>query len=160
MDKKEQCSQNTDKEIWRKGDYYSPNILVTKDGGITICVGGSCITKPVEEWHKLALSSKFSKNEEVKTLSVEEIFTIMDKSWLESKGQNRDERFKDVASALYPHLPRFTGAQIDAALPKKKESHWIQTGQGSYDENADYNKGIDDCRQALLKLREVEQNGE
>jgi hypothetical protein len=47
---------NTDVEIWREtpGDYYAPDIFVTKEGGIGINVGGLCIVKTVREWHILA----------------------------------------------------------------------------------------------------------
>ena len=54
----ENCAENTDFEIWRKvpDDFYAPSIHSTKDrGGITISVGGTCITMPVEEWHRLAM---------------------------------------------------------------------------------------------------------
>jgi len=45
---------NTDKEIWREipGDYYSPSIHVTWNGGIGINVGGHVIVAPIEEWHR------------------------------------------------------------------------------------------------------------
>lgn len=53
--------ENTDKELWRKGDgdgdgmsYYEPSIHVTKDGLIGINVGGTVYQKPVEKWHELA----------------------------------------------------------------------------------------------------------
>lgn len=43
-------------EIWRKkeGDFYSPSIHVTANGGIGINVGGTVIVRSVEEWHRLA----------------------------------------------------------------------------------------------------------
>ena len=50
-------AQAQDKTIWRKikDDYYSPSIRARFDGkAITICVGGLCITKPIEEWHNMA----------------------------------------------------------------------------------------------------------
>ncbi len=51
---------NTDKEIWRKtkGDFYSPSIYLTKSGAIGINVGGYCIVKSIEEWHKLAIKRR------------------------------------------------------------------------------------------------------
>ena len=47
--------ENTDTEIWRKkaGDFYSPTILVTKQGSIGIDVAGHVIVMPVEKWHAL-----------------------------------------------------------------------------------------------------------
>ena len=53
---------NLDKEVWRKDlkdssdpdNFYAPNILVTPEQAITICVGGLCITKTIEDWHDLA----------------------------------------------------------------------------------------------------------
>lgn len=50
------AAQNTDVEIWREraGDFYADHIAATKDGGITICVGGTCITKTVQDWHALS----------------------------------------------------------------------------------------------------------
>lgn len=48
--------QNTDRELWREkeGDYYSPSIHVTEQGGIGIDVGGYVIVMPLRGWHKLA----------------------------------------------------------------------------------------------------------
>ena len=48
--------QNTDRELWRKDkeDTYSPSIHVTQSGRIGINVGGTVITRSVEEWHRLA----------------------------------------------------------------------------------------------------------
>lgn len=50
-------AQNTDREIWREtpGDYYSPSIHVTKDGGISINVSGSVIVLPIRALHEAAL---------------------------------------------------------------------------------------------------------
>ena len=44
---------NTDRELWREiaGDYYSPSIHVTKDGGIGINVGGTVRVRTLREWH-------------------------------------------------------------------------------------------------------------
>lgn len=44
--------ENTNKEIWRRnpGDYYSPSIHVTKEGGIGMNVGGRVLVMDVEEW--------------------------------------------------------------------------------------------------------------
>ena len=55
----DQPCKNTDVEIWREapGDYYSPSIFVTEQGGIGINVGGLCIVKPVRDWHLLAAES-------------------------------------------------------------------------------------------------------
>jgi hypothetical protein len=52
----DQAVQNTDRELWREkeGDYYSPNLFVTSEGGIGMNVGGYCIVMPIKEWHKLA----------------------------------------------------------------------------------------------------------
>ena len=49
-------SCNTDREIWRRipGDYYSPSIHVTAEGGIGIDVGGRVIVMDIEDWHRLA----------------------------------------------------------------------------------------------------------
>lgn len=51
------AAKNTDVEIWREteGDYYSPSIFVTEQGGIGINVGGHCAVKPVCDWHALAV---------------------------------------------------------------------------------------------------------
>lgn len=51
-----QACLNTDRELWREkeGDYYSPSIHVTKEGGIGIDVGGFVITMPLRGWHRLA----------------------------------------------------------------------------------------------------------
>lgn len=47
---------NTDRELWREteGDYYSPRIFVTSQGGIGIDVGGHCIVRPIKGWFDLA----------------------------------------------------------------------------------------------------------
>jgi hypothetical protein len=47
---------NTDRELWREtpGDYYSPSIHVTAQGGIGINVGGTVIVRSVRDWHALA----------------------------------------------------------------------------------------------------------
>lgn len=53
---------NTDVEVWRKqgdgpGDpdnFYQPSIKITKGQGVMLCVGGTCITKPIEDWFQLA----------------------------------------------------------------------------------------------------------
>lgn len=48
--------QNTSVEIWREvpGDFYADHIEATAANGITICVGGTCITKSVQDWHALS----------------------------------------------------------------------------------------------------------
>jgi len=48
---------NTDRELWRErdGDFYSPSIHVTVEGGIGIDVGGTVIVLSVYDWHRLAL---------------------------------------------------------------------------------------------------------
>jgi len=55
-----EACENTDVEIWREtpGDYYSPNISVTQNGGIAINVSGLCIVKTVREWHMLAVEAE------------------------------------------------------------------------------------------------------
>jgi hypothetical protein len=50
----DQAYENTDKELWREGDYYSPSICVTESGEIGINVAGLVIIKPLRDWHKLA----------------------------------------------------------------------------------------------------------
>lgn len=52
-------AENTDREIWREkpGDYYSPSIHVTRDGGIGIDVGGHVFVLDVYGWHRLAIES-------------------------------------------------------------------------------------------------------
>lgn len=59
----EQACENTDRELWRKGDgdgngmsYYEPSISVTQHGIIQINVGGAVFGLPVEEWHRLAVN--------------------------------------------------------------------------------------------------------
>lgn len=57
-----QAGMNTDVEIWRKSgndptdtdNFYQPSIRITKGQGVMICKGGTCYTKPIEEWIKLA----------------------------------------------------------------------------------------------------------
>lgn len=44
--------QNTDREIWRAGDCYSPSIFVTRLGSIGINCGGHAIVASVQQWHK------------------------------------------------------------------------------------------------------------
>lgn len=48
-----ECCLNTDKEIWRRkvGDYYSPSIHVTEQGGIGVNCHGHVIVAPIEKWH-------------------------------------------------------------------------------------------------------------
>lgn len=50
------AAQNTDRELWREtpGDYYSPRLHVTVDGGIGMDVGGLVIVLPIRKWHALA----------------------------------------------------------------------------------------------------------
>jgi hypothetical protein len=45
---------NTDRELFREGDYYSPSIHVTRDGKIGMNVGGHVIVKSINDWHALA----------------------------------------------------------------------------------------------------------
>lgn len=49
-------AENTDREIWRRtpGDFYSPSVHVTAEGGIGIDVGGRVVVMDVEDWHALA----------------------------------------------------------------------------------------------------------
>lgn len=51
------AAQNTDFEIWRRkpGDYYSPSIHVTAEGGIGMDVGGTVIVMDIEDWFRLAV---------------------------------------------------------------------------------------------------------
>lgn len=59
---------NTDVEIWREkvGDYYSPSMHVTKNGGIGINAGGFVIVAPIRKWHD-AGSKLFSLDSMVPT---------------------------------------------------------------------------------------------
>src|ERR1051325_89753 len=53
----DQAALNTDIEIWRRtpGDYYSPSIHVTRDGGgIGMNLGGTVIVLPIELWFAAA----------------------------------------------------------------------------------------------------------
>jgi hypothetical protein len=54
MEADEQAGLNTDRELWREGDYYSPSISVTEGGEISINVGGTVYVKTLTEWHELA----------------------------------------------------------------------------------------------------------
>ena len=67
---------NTDKEIWWKvkADYYSPRIYVTKQNGITFCVGGNCVTKSIEDWFALATPT-FSGGEKLNESQLIELLT-------------------------------------------------------------------------------------
>lgn len=51
-----QAYQNTDKEIWRRvpGDYYSPSMHATEQGGIGMNLHGHVIVAPIETWHHMA----------------------------------------------------------------------------------------------------------
>lgn len=53
-----EAAANTDRELWREGDYYTPSIHVTAQGGIGINVGGRVFVKPLREWHNLAMEAK------------------------------------------------------------------------------------------------------
>ena len=68
---------NTDKEIWRKvkDDYYSPRIYVTKQNGITFCVGGNCVTKSIEDWFFLATPTFSGEKEGYLSKEAQEKFT-------------------------------------------------------------------------------------
>jgi len=50
---------NTDKKVWTKPSDdikdvgYMPEILVTENNDITLLVGGTGITAPIEKWHAL-----------------------------------------------------------------------------------------------------------
>lgn len=49
------CAENTDVELWREGEFFSPNsIHRTKEGSIGINVGGHVIVMPLKAWHGLA----------------------------------------------------------------------------------------------------------
>jgi len=58
-----QAYENTDKELWRErdGDYYADSIHVTKEGRISIDVGGQVFVKALREWHRLAVRDALSK---------------------------------------------------------------------------------------------------
>ncbi len=51
----EQAAQNTDRELWRDGDFPTRSIHVTTKGEIGINVGGTVVVQTVEAWHKSAL---------------------------------------------------------------------------------------------------------
>jgi hypothetical protein len=51
---KDNACLNTDRELFRLGDYYSPRVFVTDEGGIGIDVGGEAFVMEIVEWHKLA----------------------------------------------------------------------------------------------------------
>lgn len=146
MDKptvRDEGCKNTDREIWRKEDYYSPYILVTKDNGITICVGGSCITKPIEEWHKLAL---FATEEEIEKI----VYTELKKQYKGRLPPNL--RISDLAHALSGRIsksPHFTEAQLEEVLPELIKDYCQEECGNAY--NSGYNQGVLDCKQALLK---------
>ena len=52
-------AQNTDREVWRErtGDYYSPSIHITKEGGVGINVAGAVIVMPIRSWHQIGLAN-------------------------------------------------------------------------------------------------------
>jgi len=58
------AAQNTDTELYREpdqtgnGDYYSPNLFLTKEGNIGINVGGLVIVRSLREWHALAAQAE------------------------------------------------------------------------------------------------------
>ena len=80
---------NEDREIWRlkKGDYYSPSISVTKDDGISINVGGTVITLPIERWHQLITELDIKTLENIKGSIVLDDLTAQ----LEAVTKERDE---------------------------------------------------------------------
>jgi hypothetical protein len=62
----------------------------------------------------------------------------------ETNCQNCKDCLSGVKQAIYQ--------AIEGVMPKEREQHWIHTGQGSYDENADYNQALSDTKQTLSKL--------
>lgn len=54
-----QAAANTDREVWREkpGDFYSPSIHVTQEGGIGIHVHGTVFVMDIRDWHRLAAST-------------------------------------------------------------------------------------------------------
>jgi hypothetical protein len=69
--------QNTNRELFREGDYYSPSLYVTKDNEIGINVGGSVFVMSLREWHKRAES--FISKTEIEKI---EIFNKEDKYFI------------------------------------------------------------------------------
>ncbi len=57
-------AKNTDREIYREkdGDYFSPSIHVTENGGIGINVGGTVIVKSIKQWHEMAAENLQEKS--------------------------------------------------------------------------------------------------
>lgn len=47
---------NTDRELFREGDFYAPSVHVTQGGHIGMNVGGHVIVMSIREWHALAAS--------------------------------------------------------------------------------------------------------
>jgi len=73
MSEKEECSQNTDKIIWKEphSDHwgsFDDYIFVTETGGIGVNVAGMVYVKPLKEWHSLE-SSLSQSQAEVKELT-------------------------------------------------------------------------------------------
>ncbi len=50
----EDCTAaNTDRELFRESDFYSPSVHVTKDGKIGMNVGGIVHVLSIQDWHAL-----------------------------------------------------------------------------------------------------------
>ena len=43
-----EASKNTDKVLYEDDNY---KISLTKENSLTICVGGYCVVKPIDDWH-------------------------------------------------------------------------------------------------------------
>lgn len=56
------AAQNTDKRLWaressKEGEepykQWASVFMTQNDEGLGICVGGHCIVRPIEQWHKM-----------------------------------------------------------------------------------------------------------
>ncbi len=59
MDEISGVAQNTDRILWQRETQEEPflgyaSVGLTKEDALIVCVGGSCIVKPLEDWHEQA----------------------------------------------------------------------------------------------------------
>lgn len=116
QDNLQQTSQNTDRELWKEGDYYADSIHVTQSGGIGINCGGHVCVKRLRDWHALAAGAAQPKPESWREIAREAAL-----GWYGTRGSDTDALSRVILAAIErSHAaqpqPSMTDQQIMNAL--------------------------------------------
>ena len=155
---------NTDTELWREPqengstDYYSNSIHHTSDNKLGINVGGHVIVKSLEDWHKLAQTTKPTDTQE---LELGEILTKFGRTYWHQTSNRQANVISPGEAETHINIARETAAklieqnyilksQVLAAIPEKDtHSHMTRNYCLDCQKRDGFNQAIDQIKSAL-----------